>query len=100
MSWAYPQVYIEEAKYTYTGDYSELEHVGYGIVDRVVYDNITALEESSDLIVIGEFTRDPRQFVDPNGGDGQRDDEYGGLSGNLFRADRVIKETVKRVRVC
>lgn len=82
--------YPEEAKYVYTGDYSELTVTGTVCIDYVEYYNsIIRLEEKSDLIVIGEFTDDPHQTNDPKV-DGIQI-VYAGDSYNMFRVDRVIK---------
>ncbi len=89
----YPPEYPKEAKYVYTGDYSELEVVQYGEIDRLVFADIEYLEEQSDLIVIGEFTDDPHQCVDPSGKEVtqvlDRFDQQNSF--NRFRIDRVIK---------
>lgn len=85
--------YPEEAKYVYTGDYSELEPFGYAIVDYAsYYDSLISLEEASDLIVIGEFTDDSHQLDDPH----QLFDPKEPITGssysyNKFRVDKVVK---------
>lgn len=79
--------YPEEAKYVYTGDYSELEPFGYAIVDYAsYYDSLISLEEASDLIVIGEFTDDPHQLFDP-----KEPNTGSSYSYNKFRVDKVVK---------
>ncbi|MDE7362342.1 MAG: hypothetical protein K2N38_10460 [Oscillospiraceae bacterium] len=86
-----PPTFPEEAKYVYTGDYSELENCRYGeTIEREVYEDIIALEERSDLIVIGEFTDDPHQYVDPEGrfvASSWKDE----CSCNIFKIDKVVK---------
>lgn len=77
--------YPEEAKYVYTGDYSELEPFKYASPDYVsYYDSLVSLEEESDLIVIGEFTDDSHQLFDPK-------EPNTGSSYNKFRVDKVVK---------
>lgn len=79
--------YPEEAKYVYTGDYSELEPfkpLGCGLSYETYYDSLVSLEEESDLIVIGEFTDDSHQLFDPK-------EPNTGSSYNKFRVDKVVK---------
>lgn len=79
--------YPEEAKYVYTGDYSELEPfkpLGCGLSYETYYDSLVSLEEESDLIVIGEFTDDSHQLFDPK-------EPNTGNSYNKFRVDKVVK---------
>ncbi|MBD5383809.1 MAG: M23 family metallopeptidase [Ruminococcaceae bacterium] len=84
-----PAEYPEEAKYVYSGDFSELTKFEYGIVDRIVYDDLITLEEESDLIVFGEFVDDPHQCVDPED-NGYFDDTLS-YSYNKLKIDRVVK---------
>lgn len=85
--------YPEEAKYVYTGDYSELEPFGYAIVDYAsYYDSLISLEEASDLIVIGEFTDDSHQLDDPHQLFDPKEPNTGSsYSYNKFRVDKVVK---------
>lgn len=77
--------YPAEAKYVYTGDYSELEPFKYGLADYGgYYDSLVSLEEQSDLIVIGEFTDDSHQLFDTK-------EPNIGSSYNKFRVDKVVK---------
>jgi len=88
-----PPEYPKEAKYVYTGDYSELAVNKSAEVDRIIYTDFAALKEESELIVVGEFTDDPRQCFDPAGKEVtqvlDRFDQQNSF--NRFRADRVIK---------
>lgn len=87
--------YPERAEYVYSGDYSEISLLRYGIVDRIARYDLITLEESSDLIVIGEFVDDPHQCYDPDDTLAYRfldrtswEMEY---SFNRFRIDKVVK---------
>ncbi|MBD5129274.1 MAG: M23 family metallopeptidase [Ruminococcaceae bacterium] len=84
-----PAEYPEEAKYVYSGDFSELTKFQYGIVDRIVYDDLITLEEESDLIVFGEFVDDPHQCTPPE--DTSYYDGTISYSYNKLKIDRVVK---------
>ncbi|MCM1166101.1 MAG: M23 family metallopeptidase [Lachnospiraceae bacterium] len=91
-----PPEYPKEARYVYTGDYSELT-VNTGIFEAslpyAVFPTLEELASSSELIVIGEFVDDPHQCVPPDGSselplldifDSQN-------SYNMFRIDKAVK---------
>lgn len=92
--------YPEEAKYQYTGDFSELELCNYAVVGRIPCLSLDELVDNSDLIVLGTFVDDARQNC-PTGNnepstdkvDGNDDvmDLYrDGASYNKLRIDKVF----------
>ncbi len=80
---AYPM----EAKYQYTGDFSELELCGYACEEREGYRSFDKLVEDSDLIVVGTFVDDARQNRPT---DRLSHQSSWGTSFNKLRIDRVF----------
>lgn len=80
---AYPM----EAKYQYTGDFSELELYEYALVDREAYWSFDKLVDNSDLIVLGTFVDDARQDCPTE--NWTYDPSYG-ASYNKLRVDKVF----------
>ncbi len=83
----HPTDYPEEAKYQYTGDFSELELCPYVLIDREPYRSFDQLVEKSDLIVVGTFIDDARQNRPTDRLSHQS--SWGG-SFNKFRIDKVF----------
>ena len=87
--------YPEEAKYRYTGDYSEFKGFSNVICMEFAnyYDNYWDLLNDCDLAVVGEFIDEPCQDIDPERPyPGEPRDPFGdyGYSFNCFRVDKVL----------
>ncbi len=81
--------YPEEAKYQYTGDFSELELYDYAVVDRIPCLSFDELVDNSDLIVLGTFVDDARQDR-PTDGELKKYEAKVGSSYNKLRIDKVF----------
>ena len=92
--------YPEDAKYQYTGDFSELELCNYAEVGRIPYLSYDELLGNSDLIVLGTFVDDARQNCPASNNEPSTDKADGnddvmdvyrdGASYNKLRIDKVF----------
>lgn len=82
--------YPESAKYQYKGDYSEFKNFGAAEIDVMAYNTYRDLLNNCDLAVLGEFTDDPWQDIDPN----DTTDIYhlNFSSYNSFKIDQVLTQ--------
>ena len=82
--------YPESAKYQYKGDYSEFKNFGEAEIDVMVYKTYRDLLNNCDLAVLGEFTDDPWQDIDPNDTTGIYHLNFS--SYNSFKIDQVLTQ--------